>query len=55
MNKSRADHIRKSPTAVPRAAGRTGVRPDTIPIIDDDRGENERGCNSHSKVVMDCI
>ena len=55
MNKTKADHIRKSPTAVPRDAGRTGVRPDTIPIIVDDRGEKERGNNSRSRVVMDCI
>ena len=55
MNRSRADHIKKSPTAVPRDGGRTGVRPDTIPMIDDDRGEKELSGNSHSKVGMDCI
>ena len=55
MNKTRAEHIKKSPTATPRAAGRTGVCPDTIPIIDDDRGEKERAGGSCSRVVMDCI
>ena len=52
INKARADHIKKFPTAKPRDSGISGVRPDTIPIIDVDRGEKERG-NSHSR-VEDC-
>ena len=50
----RADHIKKLPTISPRDSGRSGVRPDTIPIINDERGEKEGG-NSRSIVVMDCI
>ena len=54
MNRSRADHIKKLPTAAPRDGGKTGVCPDTIPIIDDDRGEKERGGSSRSRAVIDC-
>ena len=53
-NRTRADHIKKLPTIIPRAAGKSGVRPDTIPTINDDRGEKEGG-SSHSGVVIDCI
>lgn len=55
MNKARADHIRKLPTTIPRCAGNTGVRPDTIPMIDDDSGEKDRANNSCSSVATDCI
>lgn len=55
MNKSNADHISRSPTAVPRDAGRTGVCPETIPMIVDDRGEKDRGSGSHSRTTVDCI
>ena len=55
MNKISADQIKKSPTAVPRDAGRTGVRPERIPMIVDDRGEKEWGSGSHSRAAEDCI
>ena len=53
MNRRRADHIRKFPTAVPRDGGTTGVRPETIPTTIEDRGEKERGIGSHSGVTVD--
>lgn len=54
MNKSRADHSKKSPTAVPKDVGRTRVRPHTIPTIADERGEKEGGSGSNSRVTVDC-
>lgn len=55
MNSKRADNIKALPTNNPRDSGTSGVRPDTIPIINDDRGEKEVGGSSCSTVLMDCI
>lgn len=54
MNIRKADHIKKSPTTKPSDSGRTGVRPDTSPIIVDDNGEKERGIGSQSRVTVGC-
>lgn len=55
MNSTRADNIRVLPTTNPRDSGQSGVRPDTIPMINDDRGEKEESGSSCSTVVMDRI
>lgn len=52
INRSKADHIKKSPTAVPIDGGTTGVRPETIPTTIEDKGEKERGDGSHSGVTV---
>ena len=54
-HKATADPSRKLPTTIPKCAGNTGVRPDTIAMMDDDKGEKERGNNSCSRGGMDCI
>ena len=55
MNSRRADNIRVLPTTNPKDSRESGVRPDTIPMINDDRGEKEEGGSSRSTVVMDRI